>query len=330
MKNKIITLMILILIILFLNGCVEEEKEIPYYFIAIHNEAYNIPHGIDHIVEDYATLQSMIKKADEYNIKLTLMFTPQWADYISESEERIVELSSWRDNGHEIAAHHHSIHHSNWDGYTDYTLEEALVEREKHTSRFEEYFGTLDNFTEVLKKLNPNMNSGCVNDEHDKNVMPDAIIYDTCSGYNNYGEPGVRSEGKSPNSGRNDYISVGVVNGIERKWLTHAPIISEEMQLSAQIIFEAMDTGVYGVVDHSIESQAQPYYEFLEFLHSKDPNAEKSMTVTEIIESRLLPEVEIPEEILQEIDSTTWQAVCGDGVCDYYEQTYENLCPEDC
>ena len=40
----------------------------------------------------------MIKKADAYNIKYTLMFTAQWADYIAGSEERKKELASWKAN----------------------------------------------------------------------------------------------------------------------------------------------------------------------------------------------------------------------------------------
>ncbi|MFZ2603265.1 MAG: hypothetical protein WAX79_04600, partial [Candidatus Omnitrophota bacterium] len=73
----------------------------------------------------------MVKKANGYNIKLTLMFTAQCADYISERPERTTEFEKWKKHGHEIAAHHHSIYHANWDGYTNYTKEEAEAQRIK-------------------------------------------------------------------------------------------------------------------------------------------------------------------------------------------------------
>jgi hypothetical protein len=65
--------------------------------------------------ESYVTLKRIIAKADEYNIKLTLMFTAQWSDYIEESSARIAELESWKKSGHEIAAHHHGTNHALWD-----------------------------------------------------------------------------------------------------------------------------------------------------------------------------------------------------------------------
>ena len=54
------------------------ELQIPYYFIAIHNEPYHVSGGEKKLAEEYNTLKRMVAKADQYNIKLTLMFTVQW------------------------------------------------------------------------------------------------------------------------------------------------------------------------------------------------------------------------------------------------------------
>ncbi|MFZ2357156.1 MAG: hypothetical protein WAW67_04995 [Candidatus Omnitrophota bacterium] len=83
----------------------------------------------------------MVKKANGYNIKLTLMFTAQCADYISESPERTTEFEEWKKQG----------------------------------KTPEEYLGTLDDFIKKLKKINPNIHSGYMNSEHDKEEMPDEI-----------------------------------------------------------------------------------------------------------------------------------------------------------
>lgn len=244
-------------------------------------------------------LAQMVERADEYGIKLTLMFTAQWADYIAESPARLAELHSWAENGHEIAAHHHSVYHGNWDGYTDYSPAEAIAQREKRDKKPEPYLGTLDDYIEKLRQINPDIHSGCMNSEHDKNSMPDPIIYDTCSGFANFGPPGRRlADGASPEKGKNEYISTGTFGGIQRWWLAHYQITVAQRQQQAQAVFNSMDSGVYGSVTHSIPDQAPPYYDFLEFLHEKDPSAAGSRTLSEVIEQKLIPECQLPDELL--------------------------------
>ena len=275
------------------------ELDYPYYFIAIHNEPYNQQNGSDLIERNYLILTQMVERANSYNIKLTLMFTAQWADYIAESPTRLSDLRTWAEQGHEIAAHHHSIYHGNWDGYTDYLPKEALAQRNKQGKKGEKYFGTLEDFITSLEQINPDINSGCLNDENDKRALPDDIIYDTCSGFANYGQPGRQlGDGASQEKGKNEYVTVGTYNGIERKWLTHFQITTAQRQQQAQALFNSMDSGVYGAVTHSIPNQAPPYYAFLEFLHEKDPSAAGSRTLTEVIEQKLLPECRIADELL--------------------------------
>ncbi len=267
-----------------------------FYFIAIHNEPYNAPGGELQIEKEYQILKQMIEKADQYNIKLTLMFTPQWADYISGSSERLNDLERWRGCGHEIAGHHHSIHHGDWDGYTDYTLAE-IIDRVGDASR---YLGTLEDFIEKLRKINPEIKSGCMNDERDKRALPDQIIYDTCSGLANFGEPGRRlSDAVDPEKGCNYYVSVGSYKNMERKWLTHYLMNNEQRQLSARSVFGSMDSGVYGVVMHSTEKEAPAYYSFIEFLHQRDEAGSRSKTVSHIIDRQMLPEVYIPQHLIE-------------------------------
>lgn len=340
-----------ILFALFLgNGCIlqKEETKIPDYFIAIHAEPYhNLPNGTKVLETEYSTLKRMIAKADEYHIKLTLMFSPQWAEYIATSPERMADLENWKNAGHEIATHHHSIYHGNWDGYTDYSEGEALAERMKRTPRAEEYLGTLDDFISKMKLINENIRSGCVNDESDKLEMPDAIIYDTCSGFANHGEAGTRAnDNNDAEKGINEFITVGNANGILRKWLTHFQANNERNEPKAEEAFDSMDSGVYGSVFHAAEREEEYFYAWLEFLHSKDPGGENSVTVSEIIEQKLIPEKNISDELanaeyIGEINRTLLPpngtqngkpgtGKCGDGICDQFEEGNPSLCPQDC
>lgn len=276
-----------------------EDAVIPYYFIAIHNEPYNFTGGERKIERDYVVLKQMIKRADEYNVKLTLMFAAQWADYISQNPQRLAALESWEKQGHEIAAHHHHIYFRNWDGYTDYPREQVMELRVQLGKRQNKYCGTLQEYINKLKKINPNIRSGCLSDELDKRTLPDEIIYDTCSGFANFGEPGrIIEDDAIPEKGKNEYITAGNYKKIERKWLTHYYIATHEGQEAARSVFSSMHSGVYGVVTHSFKGEAEHYSTFLEFLHSKDSAGTKSRTVSEIIEQKLLPEVRIADELL--------------------------------
>jgi hypothetical protein len=44
-------------------------------------------------------------------MKLTLMFTAPWVDYILNDKTRTKNLEEWKNKGHEIAAHHHHVTH---------------------------------------------------------------------------------------------------------------------------------------------------------------------------------------------------------------------------
>ena len=276
---------------IYLMGKNASPSSIPYYFIAIHNEP-----RVEDLEKNYDALKQLVAKANQYNMKLTLMFTPQWADFIVNNSQRKAELENWKKQDHEIAGHHHSVNHSGvWDGYT-YGSEEEALEIRRRMGKNETYLGDLNDYTTELKKLNPNIHSGCMNDEGDKNNLPDEIIYDTCSGYANFGQPRIKLGDSKAEKGKNEFISVGTVNGIERKWLTHTHVFIEGDRKEIEPVFNSMNGNVFGVVTHSVRDfsvshgdQAGEMMKFMDFLHSKDPTGEKSRTVSEIIEQKLSP-----------------------------------------
>jgi hypothetical protein len=271
------------------------QSEIPYYFIAIHNEPWHEPShtygGEERIASEYLVLEEIVNRADKYDMKLTLMFSAQWSDYIIDNN-KLNQVLLWEKNGHEIAIHHHSINHGNWDGYTDYSETEAIEKRKEiKGEKYESYLGTLDDFISKLKRLNHDINSGCSNAENDKFSMPDEIIYDTCSGYANHGEIRKLSD-IDANKGRNDYILSYDVNNITRYWLAHYQLYRGLDE--AKEVFNTLDNNqVYGVVIHSFKDEAESLYDFMEFLHEIDPFGKNSRTVSEVIEQKLLPEKNI-------------------------------------
>lgn len=259
---------------------------IPYYFVTIHNDP--LVGRVGGIANAYEVLERMVAQADAYNIKLTLMFTAQWAEYIVSSPERMRALERWAESGHEIGAHHHSIHHISWDGYSNYP-DNIIDWARRQYNKHEPFLGTLDgHYMEVLELLNPEMKTGCVNDETDKQAMPDDIIYDTCSGFANFGRFGQFLDDADPTKGVNDYISVGSFNGIERQWLAHSQITTLSRAVAVQDVFLSMGYGVYGTVNHSSAEEEEGFMLYLDFLHEQDPRGINSRTVSTVIESSIL------------------------------------------
>jgi len=310
-----------------------EASEGPYYFIAIHNEPYHNDRDSDQkLAAAYSILSEMVEQADEYNIKLTLMLTAQWADYIISSPERTAEVRSWEANGHEISGHHHGVYHGSWDGYSGYPEAEALAIRQQK-GKHESYIGTLSDYINELQQIDSNVNSGCMNDESDKTELPDEIIYDTCSGFANSGEPGTRAGDGDYVKGKNDFVLTAVYNGIKRHWLTHYAFY-QDVEV-AKTTFESMSSGVFGGVTHSVAGQDEALYDLMAFLHENDPTGEYSRTLSEVIEEHLLPEEQISEELISQkytsgSSKPTASGSCGNGICDALEEAHSEICPYDC
>jgi hypothetical protein len=273
---------------------------IPYYFICVHNEPYNVPNGEKRIVRDYDMLCQLIDIADLRNIKLTLMFTAQWADYIAADSARMARLSQWQENGHEISGHHHNVYHINWDGYTDYPAENIITIRRKIQSRKERFVGNLNEYIESLSKINPAIKSGCMNAELDKSEIPDRIIFDTSLGAANFGNrTRLLSDIDNPEKGINEFVSTAEFKGIQRKWLAHYQINNNKNAGQAMKTMLQMKKGAYGVVMHSFRRQLSSFSAFIEFLHGIDSESAWSRTVSEIIEQKLLPERQVDLDKIQ-------------------------------
>lgn len=276
----------------------------PFYFIAIHNEPANAPGAMD---SQYKALLKIIGKADECNIRLTLMFASTWVDYLLDSShpERKKSFESWQTKGHEISAHYHGIHHPGfWDGYSPLGKEETeqVRIRYKRNPFHEEYRGSMTEFAEKLARLDSNINSGCLNEETCKDFLPGRFTVLTGSGFANRGEVGIRKMDAMLEYGVNEYILVGNVNGIERRWLSHSHAMRQDQILRIKDIMGKMHGGVYGAVTHSLQDeridQVKPIVELMDYLGKKDPGGKKSVTVREIVEKKILPEKRIADEVL--------------------------------
>jgi len=133
-------MIIFLLIALLLSACDKTTESIPtnnskYTFVAIHFEA-GYKGRLDNdlpieIPEEYMTMdfgwqeylwetaEKLVQNADDYGFHLTLEFNPQWAEYILLDNSKINTVKQWQERGHEIAFHHHSLNHPDWNGYSN-------------------------------------------------------------------------------------------------------------------------------------------------------------------------------------------------------------------
>lgn len=83
--------------------------------------------------EMFAQLKSLMNLTEDYGIKATLLFTPQWVEMIENDPAKINLINKWRQEGHEIGAHHHGLMGLTvnppdscvWDGYTNSNVSDS-------------------------------------------------------------------------------------------------------------------------------------------------------------------------------------------------------------
>lgn len=265
-----------------------------YYFIALHIDPVETA---AEFLDSFDVLQAQVAVADAQGIRLTLMFTSSVAKFVVHDAKALLLVQSWADAGHEIAFHHHDVYHgSGWDGFTDLTPDEVrAIQFELGLNPLDfSYLGSLDDYISDVELMGFSVTAGCMNDEADKQALPDAITLDTCSGYVNYGVPGTAGDDGDAGKGVNEYVLTGTVNGIARRWLSHE-ILDTGGSAQAQTDYSGMTSGVFGGITHASSITNLTSLEtFLKFLNSQDPDASQSRTLSQVIAEGLLPEKALP------------------------------------
>ncbi|MBP7216793.1 MAG: hypothetical protein KBA46_05855 [Candidatus Omnitrophica bacterium] len=121
----------------------------------------------------FSQLRKLVSYADQYGIKTTLLFTPQWVEMILKDSSKMNQIKAWRGEGHEIGGHHHALSEIDrtmcvWDGYTNLEINKSdlLKIKEKCTEEKpvllqywnrlledSKYPQTMNQYMSVLSKL---------------------------------------------------------------------------------------------------------------------------------------------------------------------------------
>ncbi|OGR80999.1 MAG: hypothetical protein A2X32_08640 [Elusimicrobia bacterium GWC2_64_44] len=246
-----------------------------YYFIAVQNGAYNFKGGRPALEESYKALQGMVKLAGERGVRLTLLFSAQYAEYVSADPARFAELAGWQREGHEVGAYHQGPETTAWDGYTDLAAEELAGLRggAPASGGHKEYFA-------ALARLEPGLKTGCMVGGSDTKFLAAAPPYEICL----RGDP---AGARGAAAGVNDSVFVPLAGGPRRNLSSYHPSDKAGIE-AAQSAFGGMGLGVYGASFRSTPAEFGAFYAWLNFLARQDPQGLRSRTVASVVAGGLL------------------------------------------
>lgn len=252
----------------------------PYYFTAIRNASHE-QESSEEMKDSYRVLREMVRLAGAQDLRLTLLFSAQYADFISSDASRLSELNSWKDAGHEVGAYHQGPDTGAWDGYSDLPAKElARVRRDGGAGDpppgHAEYF-------KALSRLEPAIKTSCMADKRDREFQKAGPPYEICRGAR-----GLASKGAGY-SGVNEHIVLSGGTDI-RKHLSFFHPADRRTTEAAKKAFSGMKGGVYGTVFDSTEKNFGPFYVWLAFLREADPGCGRSRTVNTAMNSDILKE----------------------------------------
>ena len=248
----------------------------------------------------FNALIDFVDMADQYKVKLTLLFTPQWAEMILDDEAKLSLLNQWKKGGHEIGGHHHGPSVCHWDGYTnldtnsrEFKNRQNKVPCPKSVRAKETYSGNMDDYMELLTKLGQIKTITMSDADVD---WPKNVLY---SGGGRrlsqaISQPGLR-----------------IFNGQNVNQLTACTFLPRRSVVTGEFItFEDLKNkylseqdGVFGVVAHAIDYKNNPdiYKQWFEFLNEQDRNMNHAKTVSQIMEESLgltkVPQGEVPSGV---------------------------------
>ena len=88
-------------------------------FLVIHFEVGGDTKNLEYQKVYWPSAINLVDLANQYDVKLTLQFNPQWPEYILNDQNKLNLLKKWQQHGHEVGLHHHGYDHGDWNGYTN-------------------------------------------------------------------------------------------------------------------------------------------------------------------------------------------------------------------
>ena len=259
----------------------------------------------------FKSLVELVQMADKYNVKLTLQFTPQWAEMILSDKQELNLLRQWQRNGHEVAAQHHGPSvYIPWDGYTnkdnwrvwrDKAHEETRrmrIQTAQEQKRMvkgeilgfqgwkEKYLGAMDDYVTLLNKLaSPETVKTATMTDKDTDWPPE-IPYST----DGFDPEEAVSRPELVNASRHSRPHVGQLY-TRKVYELGMGFLGDPIRLNKlkEEYLSVKEGEVFGVVTHEFNFARTPEIveEWFKFLKEQDPEGKHNKTVSMIMEDFL-------------------------------------------
>ncbi|HDZ77202.1 MAG TPA: hypothetical protein ENH41_03870 [Candidatus Omnitrophica bacterium] len=234
--------------------------------------------------DTFDALTEFVNLADRYNVKLTLLFTPQWAEMILKDSKKLGLLDQWKQDGHGIGGHHHGPSTCPWDGYTnldpnsqEFKNRQNKVPCPKPVRAKEKYLGNMDDYMELLSNLGQIKTVTMSDADVD---WPNGAVY---SGGGRRLERAISQP------------ELKIFNGQKVYQITIAALLARRSVVTGLLItvddlkneYLSEKEGVFGVGAHAMDYKEAPnlYKQWFELLNEQDPKMSHAMTISQIIEA---------------------------------------------
>lgn len=222
----------------------------------------------------FLKLEEMVHLADQENVPMTILMTPQWANMVTGDATMQEKVEDWAASGHEIGCHHHpywitKTRPVSWDGYTNTPYEELDAADQPL------YLGDMDSFWEPFSHLSADINTGCMGgEEEDKKDWFEQLIYST--------------QGNAVD----DAVTVPTIAEFEEleAWqIGHCFLYGSDSALLRPLYLATSDDSLFGVNCHvyNYDEADTPVRHWFDFLRSYDDRGDYRKTVSDAISDYL-------------------------------------------
>ena len=287
----------------------ESNTSMPYIVFRSHQHGY-LPWPDKDFNNRFAEMEKTIALFDKYNASLTIGFGVEWLEKIMENKTKVEIVRQWQANGHEIGIEHHCATHGGWDGYSNVpgkTAEQLFLTSYGYPK---DYFGTFDLLYEKFNKL-----AGKTVKTMDLCMksydIPEGVVY-TAEGQPKFPPYIDARTSKVMANMFNDHL-VYTLN--ERSGYA-----DNNWSLAFEQCIHASSTEICTFVAHDEDylfDNRAALEKVLKYFYEKDSKGKKIMTVSELMESYVIPNDLIIHER------------CGNTACDQ-EEFETGSCPLDC
>ncbi len=228
----------------------------------------------------YETAVKLVQKADEYGFHLSLAFNPQWAEYILLDSEKINRVTQWQEQGHEIAFHHHSLNHPDWNGYSN--ASDAVNNSIPYLGNVDAGLDFVRNLAEPVNVTTAMVAGLPIDMPHSYENTTEDLIFSSGGQFSSFEQYGELRSLKPYKIVKNNGAKVTYVTHRQLTTILKDFTVDEALEIFKAEYKNTQDDEIYGIVFHGYDyhEKEEIYNSWFEFIKN---SGDKVKTINEVI-----------------------------------------------